>query len=193
MRKVLFHFILLFVSINLNAQTTTNLERFYGLIDKSAESIIERLQTGSEFRVNFEAPDEFIILKNRVLKAFKEKSPAGEVGSYLLNYNIVSASVEYPEIFRNGFLGSFMVSRKINFNVDYTLEENGRIIDSGSFVESAVDTVEYEKVKRLENFSLPFTQGELPPEPVFSGLLEPVVAIGTAAVAVYLLFTVRSK
>jgi len=41
--------------------------------------------------------------------------------------------------------------------------------------------------------SLPFTRAELPPEPFFSGLLEPAVAIGSAAVAIYLLFAVRSK
>jgi hypothetical protein len=48
-------------------------------------------------------------------------------------------------------------------------------------------------VKSLENQALPFTKGEVPPEPLFSSLLEPAVALGTAAVVIYLFFSIRSK
>lgn len=186
-------FILFLFTFVLEAQTQTNLEKFFGLVDESAEEIIGKLKLTEMPSLNFYSPDEYSLLKNRVLKAFKESSVSNESGSYKLNYQIVNASVEYPEIFRAGFLGRFLVNRKVNLNVDYTLEKGGEIVKTGSFVKSVVDTVEYERVNSLENFSVSFTRGQLPPEPLFSGLIEPVVAIGTAVVAVYLLFTVRGN
>jgi hypothetical protein len=38
-----------------------------------------------------------------------------------------------------------------------------------------------------------FTKGDVPPEPFFSSLLEPTVAIVTTALAVALFFAIRSN
>jgi hypothetical protein len=56
-----------------------------------------------------------------------------------------------------------------------------------------IDTIKVDDIKNLENISFKFTTGSLPPEPFFSGLFEPVFALGTAAAAVILFFTIRSK
>ena len=48
-------------------------------------------------------------------------------------------------------------------------------------------------IKSLENESFPFTKGAVPPEPFLSGLAEPLIAIGTAAVIIALFFSIRSK
>jgi hypothetical protein len=47
-------------------------------------------------------------------------------------------------------------------------------------------------VESLENSGIPATHGVIPKEGLFSTFLEPLVAIGAMAVAVYLLFHVRS-
>jgi len=73
---------------------------------------------------------------------------------------------------------------------------------SGESVEPAVDvrytptfrdTIASTDVEFVETSYLPFTQGRVPQGGFFSTVLEPVVVIGTIAVAVLLLFTVRSS
>ncbi len=187
MRKII---LVLFLTFGALHAQSTNLEMIYSLVDKSASEISRKLN--SNYLLNFDSPAEYLVLKTRVMKAFAS-NPDGAKELPELSYSIVNARVEYSDIFRDGFLGSFKVKRKITLNADYALHKEGNTITSGSFEQSLIDTVDYDSVNKLENFSLPFTQGTLPDEPFFSGLLEPVVAIGTAVVAVYLLFTVRSK
>ena len=55
------------------------------------------------------------------------------------------------------------------------------------------DTVLFDEIKSLSNSSLPFTKGEAPAEPFFASLWEPVIAVGTAIVTIFLFFTIRSK
>ena len=73
---------------------------------------------------------------------------------------------------------------------NYFISNQSQVKD---FKLTVVDTVNVENVQELENRSYPFTQGELPPEPFFSSLLEPIVAIGAAATVIILFFSVRSK
>jgi len=56
-----------------------------------------------------------------------------------------------------------------------------------------IDTVKVEDINSLENPAFPFTQASVPPEPFLSGIAEPIIAIGTAALAVVLFFTIRSE
>ena len=109
----------------------------------------------------------------------------------MINYSIDNASVKYGEMERDGFWGDFIMPRKIELGGNYSL--SNRIINSQTFNLTYYDTVAVDNVKVIENPSFPFTQGEVPSEPFFSGLFEPVVAIGSAAIAVILFFTIRSK
>ena len=58
---------------------------------------------------------------------------------------------------------------------------------------SEEDRVPFSDIVKIENRALPFTQGRIPDEPLFSSLLEPIIAIGTTVVTVFLLFSVRSN
>ena len=73
---------------------------------------------------------------------------------------------------------------------NYYISTNQQVKD---FNLSTKDTINVEDVEIIEDRSYPFTQGELPAEPFFSSILEPVVAISAAAVTVILFFSVRSK
>ena len=79
--------------------------------------------------------------------------------------------------------------REISLKGNYFYSGSGK----KDFSYSSNDTVKVDDIKNLENVSFKFTNGTLPPEPFFTGLFEPVVALGTAAAAVILFFTVRSK
>jgi hypothetical protein len=54
------------------------------------------------------------------------------------------------------------------------------------------DTILLSQVESIEQPAIPSTRGTVPPEDFFSGLVEPLVIVGAVAVAIFLLFTVRS-
>jgi hypothetical protein len=68
----------------------------------------------------------------------------------------------------------------------------GTILLNDNFARSAADIVDVSDIDKLENAGVPATHGVLPSEGFFSTILEPLVAMGAIAVAVYLLFHVRS-
>jgi hypothetical protein len=54
------------------------------------------------------------------------------------------------------------------------------------------DTVDASDLDRIEQPGLPVTRADVPPSGFFDTLAEPLIAISAVAVAVYLLFTIRS-
>ena len=85
------------------------------------------------------------------------------------------------------------MEREAALSGSYILKEDEKMIKSGMFNFSKIDTVKYDDINSLENQGIPFTTAEVPPEPFFSSLLEPAIAIGAAALTIYLFFNVRSK
>ena len=71
-------------------------------------------------------------------------------------------------------------------------DRSGVITLNREFREELHDTIRVSAIPSLEDPGVPLTQGALPPEGFFSSLVEPLVMLGAVAVAVYLLFTVRS-
>lgn len=111
-------------------------------------------------------------------------------GSPDLQFVIESTSVKYGDMFRKGFLGSFYVPRTIHLKGNYLIME-GNSIKEFNLVYS--DSIDVDNIPEVENEFYPFTKGVIPPEPFFSSIIEPVIAIGTTAAAVILFFTVRSR
>lgn len=108
-----------------------------------------------------------------------------------IQYFIKDADVDYGDIYRGGFLGDYYTPRTIHLSGNFILL--GKDFTTRSFNYTSIDTVAVDSVKTIENTAYLFTQGSLPSEPFFSGIFEPIVAVGTAALAVILFFTIRSK
>ena len=111
--------------------------------------------------------------------------------AFRIQYLIKNATVDYGNMYRDGILGDYYVSRSVLLSGNFNL--TGETTVTHEFNYSSKDTIKADDVKNLENPAYPFTQGKMPAEPFFSGILEPVVAVGTAALAVILFFTIRSK
>ena len=75
----------------------------------------------------------------------------------------------------------------------YLAKDEEKTILTGEFNISKIDSINYDDISKLENFSLPFTRGDLPPEPIAPSIIEPLIAISSAVLTVVLFFTVRSK
>ena len=103
--------------------------------------------------------------------------------------------VVYSNPRQGGLFASGLLDRTVSVNVR-ARASRGELEDpavDARFASSLRDTIASTDVEAVETSYLPFTQGRVPQGGFFSTVLEPVVVLGTIAVAVLLLFTVRSS
>ena len=182
----------LFIGV-LFPQTKTNLEIFYSMADSSIAQFISSANLPPKIRVEFNHGEAYSIFNNQILSELKNKGIEPVLTKNdslpLFSYSIEQPLTQYTHIFRDGFIGSYLVSRDISLKGNYFFSGSGK----KDFSFNHIDTVKVNDIKNLENISYKFTTGTIPPEPFFTGLFEPIVALGTAAAAVVLFFTVRSR
>ncbi len=188
-------FILIFCS-TLQSQTKSNLDIFYSLADSSVNKITDELPlTKDSINLNLTLGNAYSIFGNRIISSLTKKNKiivgAETENTLTINLVIDKAKVEYGEMFRDGFLGSQKVPRNLFLTGNYLIKDKNEKVNYFNY--AYADTIDVAEIKQLENISYPFTQNEMPAEPFFSSLWEPVIAIGAAAAAVYLFFSVRSK
>lgn len=181
-----------------NAQPIDNLSRINLLIDNSINSI-DGININSSAYYNIHAPNNYKILQSRAeltfgkhgLREQSEKEFSSE--SVLVKYRIDFAGVKYHDLHRDGLFGSYYLEREVSLKGYYLIQKENRTVNSDEFLMSTTDTISYKDITSYENPSLPFTQSEIPTEPFWSGITEPVIAIVTVVVTLLLFFTVRSK
>ena len=193
-----FIFILFISPIVVFAQTKTNLEVLYSLNDSLAKQIIAEIPDGqNQMILKLNLGESYSIfsnhIQNGIVKSGKEiiNTPPHKLNLPEINIVMEEAGTDYGELDRNGWFGDYYVPRTIFIKGNYlnTSHQNGL----QTFYIFSIDTVKVDGIEKLENDSFPFTKGKIPAEPFFSSLWEPVIAIGVAAVAVILFFSVRSQ
>jgi len=179
-------------------QTKTNLNIFKELVDSSVTSFVNKLpKNENQINLKLELGVSYSFFKNRILNDLTLKGikvtvyPSFKKNIAKINYAIEEMKVNYSEIDRDGMFGDFLMPRKLSLKGSYSIDKKN--IFTKNFNYTFLDTVNVKVVKSLENESYPFTKGEIPTEPFFSSITEPVIAIGSAALAVILFFTIRSK
>lgn len=180
------------------SQSQSNLDVFYRLADSSVVNVIKAISNeDTKLHLRLDIPEGYSVFRNRIIQDFKQEGKdvllSGDSLASSLNITIDRAKVNYSDLFRQGLFGSYRAERTLSFGGSYVLSSEGMVRKTDNFTFAVKDTVLFDEIRQLENPSIPFTQGNIPSEPLFSTLWEPVVALGTAAVAVYLFFTVRSK
>lgn len=197
----LFVFLIL-LSFSGKAQTLSNLEIFYSLVDSASHQTADDiLKLVPEAALTTELGIYYTVFENQIFsglssKGLKVKRGAGITNDIPnLNFLINNAEVKYGEQKRDGFLGDFIVTRELILQGSYLLSssEDASLTKMNEFSFTYSDQVKVEEIEKIENRSFPFTSGILPQEPFFSSILEPVIAVSAAAVAVILFFSVRSK
>jgi hypothetical protein len=195
--SIIFLIIVFCFSDTVLGQTHDNLEIFYDLIDSSGVNVIHNLPSSDKnLKLNLNLGEAYSLFQNHLESIFYKNgynvnSKDSNYNKIKINYVLDQALVNYGDIFRNGFLGSYMIPRRLEISGNYSIKNDSFIYKQ--FHYNYLDTVKVDNVKTLENNSYPFTKGDVPAEPFFSSLFEPLVAIGTAAIAVFLFFTIRSK
>ncbi len=196
-RLIFFPVIVFFLSVDLSAQQPdTNLDIFYSMIDSSVTDFISKVpQSEESIKLSLNLGKDYSVFTNKVIAKIislgKQISNEKSDESVDVNYIINKVKVTYGDIYRNGFFGGYYLPRNLALKGNYTIEGDSTVFKDFSY--SYNDTLKFDSIQNVENDSYPFTKGEIPPEPFLSSLFEPIVAIGAAAVAVILFFTVRSK
>jgi len=185
------------ISVSSIAQTKTNLDVIYKLIDRSvlrADSILGTKQT---INFSFTSSPILEVLKPKIFQTFNEHgylltSSTNESNS-ALNFTVTSLKVEYRNPFSDGLFGGLLLEREISFNYSLTITRTDKTIKSFSYTENQIDTVKLNEISGLENQTLPFTQSSIPSTPLLSNLWEPIIVVGTLIVTIVLLFSIRGK
>ncbi len=190
--------ILLCLNTFVLAQTKTNLEIVDSLVSVSVNDLIDSLQLeNKQFIFQFNSPDDYKVFSNSVIKQLQDKGivllESTDSLKNILNYSIKNIHIEYGEVFRDGMFGEYLVERNVNINGSYFIQNLNYFNNIKNFGYSNKDIVVLSEINNLQNIAYSFTSPELPEEPFFSSMLEPTLAVGTAAIAVYLFFNIRSK
>jgi hypothetical protein len=195
-KSLRFLFVLLFFQTAAYSQTISNLDQFYTLIDTATNQLIKDLGDAKKVNLELNFGVDYSVFANKV-RGKLLKSGVQLIGDnsedqnfVRVNFVVDNSFVGYSEPEKDGIFGDFFTQRTLELSGNYFISNKSQVKD---FKLTVVDTINVENVEEVENRSYPFTQGELPPEPFFSSLLEPIVAIGAAAVVVILFFSVRSK
>ena len=190
-----FIFCLIFC-VSVFSQTKTNLDIFYTLVDSSVKNMSDEIPP-SQNKINLSLilGNVYSIFNNQIISTLIKKNKSIVDSSMQnvvkVNYVIDVADLKYGEMFRDGFLGEEKIPRFFKLKGNYLIENNEANVKK--FEYTYTDTINVDEISDVENLSYPFTRSDVPAEPFFSNIWEPVIAIGSAAIAVYLFFSVRSK
>ena len=196
--SLLFALSYFFLAVQFFAQPHTNLEVINSLIDSSTQQIAGEINSKTvEFFIDYKSPAEFSFLNEQLISGLiknKIKIIVDTIttGSKII-YSLSDAGVFYSDIFRSGLFGGYLIERKFKLSGSYIIEKNGSVTDSESFNLTKTDTIDYDFINIIETPSLTFTQGNIPSQPFFPSIIEPLIAITAVAITVILFFTVRSK
>lgn len=186
-------FLLLFLLLSFSAygQTKTNLELFFQLADSSANELADVIGSDKNVQIDFVLGKDYQVFQNSILSRFQNKVIDKKSGKIKVQFVLTEVKVAYDEPERKGLFGSFFVKRNVQFSGNYSIISESTNVKAFSY--GIYSEIPFDDIEAVENSSFPFTQGKIPAEPFFSSLLEPAIALGSAAAAVYIFFSARSK
>ena len=180
-----------------STKPATNLELIQTLSRQVADTIRTYVKPGDSVSVAVRPMETAWYVSGVIVQAMIDGgriTTQSPLARYEVDVGLFTAQVTYTNTRRKSLFGSRILDRtvRVEFNAKVVDKASGAILLNDKFTTSAADIVEVSDVDKLENAGIPATHGVLPSEGFFSTILEPLVAMGAVAVAVYLLFHVRS-
>jgi hypothetical protein len=180
-------------------QVTSNLQLMQVLAERIGGRIAEELARHDSARILVQVfPKESAWYVEsgivRGLTAHGWQPVASGVAKYNAELGLSNLRVRYENVRRDWIFGTKTLDRNVTvaMNVKVADQHSGEILLSTTMEEETNDSIEMSAVPLVENPHLPVTVGSMPSEGFFSTVAEPLVALGAVAVAVFLLFHVRS-
>ncbi|MCE1189734.1 MAG: hypothetical protein LWX56_11415 [Ignavibacteria bacterium] len=180
------------------AQVKSNLEILNSFADSAFSQIMPAMHSiHANPSLQLVSPTHAQILEPRIREDFKFLFMARSLfddttSKSKIIYNLEKVELNYPELYRDGFLGNYYFTRSIVFSGSLSYVYRSQIIKKDfSFVH--LDTLKLEQKDQIENSGFQITQKQLPSEPFFVSLTEPLIVTATLVISVYLLFTTRGS
>ena len=181
------------------AAVVTNLRAYQSLAGSLGDSLANLLPAADSPRVGvrISPPDFAWFLQDAVERPFRGRGcviSAIDSARYGVEFGAVEMNVHYSNLRREGIFGSRVLDRMIVLLARLRLVDRatGALLMAGEKEAVFSDTIGLSQVERMEHAALPVTRGTVPPEDFFSGIVEPLIIVAAVAVAIFLLFTVRS-
>lgn len=190
-------FALLVMPVLHSAQTKTNLEKFFQLIENSVVKASDVIGKTETVVLSVTGSASLELLKPKVLAAFSNQGYMikndNSANTAKVTYSLNQAKVEYANAEKDGFFGDVVAERNVSLSGIVSVSSPDGLVKSFEVNESSKDTIVVDEIKNIEDATAPFTQGKKPEVSFFSNLLEPVLVVGTLLTTIILLFTVRGK
>jgi hypothetical protein len=176
----------------------TNLEQIRAIAARIAGSCLDAATVRDSLKLRLRVlPEEHGWVVEEAIRGglFAGGARPGDVAyDRLVEFGILDMRVHYDGLRRDGFMGPKIVERTalVSLHARITDSAGTRVLFTGDRSGSVRDTVLVSEIRRLETPMLPFTVGVVPDEGVFDNVAEPLIVLGAIAVAMVLLFTVRS-
>jgi hypothetical protein len=179
--------------------TPSNLRMFQSIAGRLADSLGITQATGDTLSVvlTIYPQDVRWFLREPAEQALRKRGwtvTSAPAERFAAEISFLEMKVKYANPRRSGIFGPKLVDRRVTVQAQMRLTDTreSRMLVDGERTLEASDIVEMSLIESLENPSVPQTHGAYPSEDFFGGWAEPLVLLGAVAIAVYLLFTVRS-
>ena len=177
----------------------TNIRAYQLLSARIGDSLNARIAEKDSARVLLSVKPEGSawLVEGGIAHAFQKQGRTVVVtmpADYQADLGVLDMRVVYGNARSEGLFTGKVVDREVVLNMSAKIvdQRSGVVTLSKEFQERMVDTVKVSEIPMLEDPNVPITQGTPPGEGFFSSFAEPLIMLGAVAVAVYLLFTVRS-
>jgi hypothetical protein len=179
----------------------SNLARMEKCIVSMTRDILKNLSLrgGDSVGLDIRAGDERSIFEGAISSALKGDSlivfaTPDSSSQYRMGVSAPAVRVRYTNMYRDGMFGAQKVRREIAAEMTATVTRgvSREVIYSGMVKHEMADSVKVDAVPSIENESVPASRATLPSEKGMDRFVEPFVIIGATAVAIFLLFHVRS-
>jgi len=116
------------------------------------------------------------------------------VAPFIFAVGDAGAKVNYSNPHRLGLFGRRCADRSIVVHIQAQIynSQTGSILSGKLLTGEHRDTVSVDDIPLLENANVPMTKADLPDESFIDRFIEPFVIVGTAGVAIFLFFHIRS-
>jgi hypothetical protein len=186
--------LLCIAAVAIAGESETNLRVLQGLGRGVGQEMREKIGSRALHRpvLRVLPRDAGLYLEQDIAEAFRDLPESGGDSTEVLEIGIVDARVLYEDLRRDGWFGTRVMDRSVTLAVRMRFTERDGPGLRAEFSRSLRDTVEVDLRESLELPGVPMSTGTLPPQGVWQDLMEPLIIVGSIAVAVALLFAVRS-
>ncbi len=111
----------------------------------------------------------------------------------MISLTVSRVDVRYENPFSESFLGTRKAMRKVSLQMRGTIvnAHSRQVMWAGTVERSFADTIRIAQINLLESSSSAIAKGIVPEAPFMERIIEPMVVVAAAGIAVYLFFTIR--